>query len=65
MDEVVRRTQQAMQHASEVVLSGFPLRTEAKVVRHPDRYMDDRGRQMWETVQELLADLGCHEVATS
>jgi hypothetical protein len=65
IDQVVARTQEVMRHASEVVLSGFPLRTEAKVVRHPDRYMDDRGRQMWETVQELLAEPKSHEAPTS
>jgi DNA polymerase I-like protein with 3'-5' exonuclease and polymerase domains len=54
IEEVVARTQAVMGRASEMVLSGFPLRTEAKVVRHPDRYMDERGRQMWETVMGLL-----------
>jgi DNA polymerase I-like protein with 3'-5' exonuclease and polymerase domains len=54
MEGVVAETQRAMQEASELVLPGFPLRTEAKVVRHPDRYMDDRGRRMWETVLGLL-----------
>ena len=55
IEEVVARTQEAMREASEVVLDGFPLRTEAKIVRHPDRYMDERGQEMWNTVQELLA----------
>src|SRR5262249_27145526 len=42
----VAATQAAMQEASEIVLAGFPLRTEAKIVRHPDRYMDPRGERM-------------------
>jgi hypothetical protein len=58
IDEVVAGTQAAMRRASEVVLGGFPLRTEAKVVRHPDRYVDERGREMWETVLELLPPAG-------
>lgn len=41
-----------------MVLPGFPLRTDAKVVRWPDRYMDDRGKTMWEKVQTIFADLG-------
>jgi hypothetical protein len=49
----VEATQQAMKEASEIVLDGFTLRTEAKVVCHPDRYSDKRGRVMWETVCEL------------
>ena len=37
-----------------IVLDGFALRTEAKVVCWPDRYMDDRGRGMWDRVMRLL-----------
>jgi hypothetical protein len=57
IETVVARTQAAMQEASELVLPGFPLRTDAKVVRWPDRYLDERGRTMWETVGRLLAEL--------
>jgi hypothetical protein len=48
------RMQDAMREASEVILPGFPLRTDAKIVRHPDRYSDARGRAMWETVMGIL-----------
>jgi hypothetical protein len=54
IDEVVARTQAVMRRASEIVLSGFPLGTDAKIVRHPDRYVDERGQQMWDTVMGLL-----------
>jgi hypothetical protein len=56
IEDVVARTQEAMREASELVLPGFPLRTDAKVVRYPDRYEDERGQRMWETVQRLLAE---------
>jgi hypothetical protein len=56
IDDVVRRTQDAMREASEVVLSGFSLRTDAKILRYPDRYSDERGKRMWETVWTLLAE---------
>lgn len=49
----VEATQRAMREASEVVLDGFQLRTDAKIVRHPDRYIDQRGKAMWEAVCEL------------
>ena len=52
--EIVAETQRAMREASEVVLDGFALRTDAKVVRWPDRFMDDRGREMWTRVMRLL-----------
>ena len=53
IDDVVAYTQAAMQHASELVLSGFPLRTDVKVVRYPERYVDPRGERMWQTVHAL------------
>jgi DNA polymerase-1 len=53
IDAAVVATQQAMREASEIVLDGFTLRTDAKVVRHPERYSDKRGQVMWETVCEL------------
>lgn len=48
------RMQAAMREASELVLPGFPLRTDVKFVRHPDRYSDERGRGMWEKVMGLV-----------
>jgi DNA polymerase I-like protein with 3'-5' exonuclease and polymerase domains len=54
IDDAVADCQRAMREASELVLAGFSLRTEAKVVRFPDRYMDKRGETMWNTVQELI-----------
>ena len=56
IEAVVAETQRAMKEASEIVLPGFPLRTDAKIVRYPDRYQDERGRGMWETVCRLLAE---------
>ena len=53
IDAAVEATQQAMREASEIVLAGFQLRTDAKIVRHPDRYSDKRGQVMWQTVCEL------------
>jgi DNA polymerase family A len=44
----------AMAEASRVVLNGFELRTDCKTVCWPDRYMDKRGRVMWERVMGLL-----------
>jgi hypothetical protein len=37
IDAETERIQAAMREASELVLPGFPLKTEAKVVRYPDR----------------------------
>jgi DNA polymerase I len=54
IDAIVAEIQAAMAEASAVVLDGFRLRSDAKVVRWPDRYMDDRGREFWDRVMALL-----------
>ena len=43
----------AMAEASRIVLDGFELGTDVSIIRWPDRYMDDRGRVMWDRVQKL------------
>jgi hypothetical protein len=55
IDQVVNRTREAMAEASELVLNGFRLRTKATVIRWSERYMDGRGRAMWEHVMRALS----------
>jgi hypothetical protein len=57
IETVVSDTQAAMTEASRAVLSGFELRSDANIVRHPDRYSDPRGVRMWETVVGILAEI--------
>jgi hypothetical protein len=52
--DAVAETQGAMAEASAVVLDGFRLRSDAKIVRWPERYMDERGREFWGRVTALL-----------
>ncbi len=54
IDAEVGRMQNAMAWASRQVLVELELTSDAKVVRAPDRYMDDAGRTMWDTVMGLL-----------
>jgi hypothetical protein len=57
IDAVVSATQEAMREAAAIVLGGFTLRTDAKIVIHPERYVDERGRKMWDSVWTLLQSL--------
>jgi len=57
LEEAVEATQQAMVEASQLVLDGFPLRSEAKRIRYPEQYSDQRGQRMWNTVWEIVAEL--------
>jgi DNA polymerase I len=57
IENVVSATQEAMARASDLVLNGFILRTDTKIVRFPDRYSDERGAAMWSRVMRLLNEL--------
>ena len=50
----VAQAQALMGRASRVVLDGFEIRTEADIIRHPDRYDDPRVGDMWDRVMGLL-----------
>ena len=57
LEEHIAAMQDCMRQAGEIVLGGFQLRTEAEIVRYPDRYQDKRGVLMWEVVQDILGEL--------
>ncbi len=38
------------------MLSGFEIGTDVHLVHYPDRYMDGRGRVMWNRVMALIAN---------
>jgi DNA polymerase I len=54
LDQAVEVTRAAMVEASQVVLDGPEVAVDAALVRHPDRYMDERGEVMWHRVMRLL-----------
>ncbi len=44
-----------MEEAARYVLDGFVIKTDAQIVRYPDRFMDEkRGRIMWDRVMGLV-----------
>jgi hypothetical protein len=51
IDHTVWLTEQAMQKASKLVLSGFSLRTDKVIVRRPDHFVEARGAVIWDWVQ--------------
>ena len=54
LDDDVAKMREIMSKAGRAVTGGLDIRTDADVVRFPDRYMDERGRAMWEKVVALL-----------
>jgi hypothetical protein len=56
LDAAVARAEAAMAQSSKDVLGGFELTSDAKIVRYPDRYMDERGVGFWNTVMALIGE---------
>jgi hypothetical protein len=54
LDADIATMHECMAQASRIVLNGFEVRTDQKVVRYPDRYIDKRGKVMWERVMKLI-----------
>ena len=65
LDETVEVVQSLMAEASQIVLAGVTLRSDAYTIRYPDRYVDVRGQYMWRTVMEILDELSPTEVCAS
>jgi hypothetical protein len=61
----VAATEDAMREASRIVLSGFELATDAKIVRSPDRYLDLRGDRMWRTVTQLINEVDDNAIVSA
>lgn len=62
LDDAIERTQELMAKASAIVLNGFRLSSDAEVIRYPNRYCDERGSKMWNTVMKILER---HDMASS
>jgi DNA polymerase family A len=61
IDADVMLMQEIMRRASRIVLNADPagtheLRTDAKIIHHPERYSDPRGAAIWARVLGLLAE---------
>jgi DNA polymerase-1 len=57
VERTVKKAKQLMEDASAIILDGFRLRSDEKVIAYPDRYMDERGEKMWNTVWEIVDEL--------
>jgi len=60
IEEATRKTEEAMQEASSLVLRGDKvtgprLRVESKIVRWPDRFVDEDGQENWELIMGLIS----------
>jgi DNA polymerase I-like protein with 3'-5' exonuclease and polymerase domains len=54
LKKTIIQTQKLMAEASSIVLNEFELRTDYSTVCYPDRYMDERGQDMWNKIWVIL-----------
>ena len=54
IEDTVKMTQYIMGAASQKVLGGFKIRTDATIVRYPNRYMDKRSLEMWGLISRFI-----------
>lgn len=60
VDEIVGTVQASMREASKIILNGFELESDVKIVKSPDRYMDEeRGLSFWNNVMSLIGREDC------
>lgn len=57
LESGLAKAQDLMCQASRAVLGDFELGSDAKAVCYPDRYMDERGQVMWDTVTGLIRQI--------
>lgn len=57
LDTAVEQASSVMREASRLVLGSFELRSDAKVLRYPERYSDKRGVAMWGATMKLLDEI--------
>ena len=58
LDGKIAEMHSTMLKAGRAVLGGIEVRTDVNVVKWPDRYQEDAGVAMWETVIRLLNQHG-------
>lgn len=51
---VVENSKKLMRHASNIILDGFELESDAEIIRYPDRYMNPSGTEMWKLVEKVI-----------
>jgi hypothetical protein len=62
LEELSREVQRQMERASEYVLDGHRLRTDARLLRYPDRFVEPRGQEMWDRVMAIAARLDGYQI---
>ena len=65
LESGLAKAQGLMRQASSAVLGDFELGSDAKIVCYPERYMDERGQVMWDTVMGLIQEIKSQQPAAA
>lgn len=55
LERTAKLASEIMEEVSSNVLGGFPIRTETKIIKHPNRFHDDQGRLTWEQILSRIS----------
>jgi DNA polymerase I len=62
-DENIKLTQKLMSDASEIVLGvGNRIKTEADVIKYPDRYSGPRGIETWNKILKIVEEIKAENI---
>ncbi len=61
IDEAATVAQGCMEEASAILLGGFKLASDAKVIRSPERFHEDAGQIFWDRVMTILERIKSNE----
>jgi hypothetical protein len=54
IDETATAMQTAMAEATEIILGGLPLRSDAQIIKSPARFVDEKGEPFWRRVVTMI-----------
>ena len=58
MDQELERLKECMVEASELILgSGRICRMDSEIVFYPNRFMDEKGADMWDRIMRILDEV--------
>lgn len=57
IDEQVRIAQECMEQASRIVLEDFTLSSDAKIIKHPGRFLEADAEPFWNTVMSIYEQI--------
>ena len=53
---MAQQASEAMVQASEIVLHGFSVRTDCRIIRYPDRFLAAKDQSMWNQILGMIND---------